>query len=87
MGVISGADPTLIDPTLMPNAVADELAIWVLRDEPRVSAAIKLGAVLYLWDAVARVDRQRDIHALMMKHFDESMATKVVQVLRANRAI
>lgn len=54
MGVISGADPSLIDPTITPLAVADQLAMWVVRDELRVSTTVKLAAAVYLWDAVSK---------------------------------
>ncbi|HBX76723.1 MAG TPA: hypothetical protein DEG43_03665 [Acidimicrobiaceae bacterium] len=54
VGVISGADPSLIDPTITPLAVADQLAMWVVRDELRVSTTVKLAAAVYLWDAVSK---------------------------------
>lgn len=87
VGVISGATPDLIDPTLTPNALADELAIWVLRDEPRVSAAVKLAAATYLWDVIGRVDRQLDAYNVLEPTLGEEGAQTVVQLLSRHRVI
>jgi hypothetical protein len=87
VGVISGAPVELIDPTLTPNAVADELAIWVLRDETRVSAKIKLGAARYLWDVIGRADRQDEAFEVLEPSLGAQGASDVVQLLRRHRVI
>lgn len=87
VAVISGADPDLIDPTLTPNALADELAIWVLRDEARASNAVKLAAATYLWDVVGRADQQLKTYELLEPHLGASQATAVVGLLSRHRAI
>jgi len=85
--VISGAPPEAIDPTLTPNALADELAIWVLRDEARVSAKIKLGAASYLWHVIGRADRQLDAYKVLEPILGGQEAHDVVQLLRRHRVV
>lgn len=86
VGVISGADPDLVDPTLTPNAMADELAIWVLRDEARVSQTVKLAAASYLWDVIGRTDGQRDAYDVL-EPLGEEVAAEAVRLLRLQRVI
>ena len=88
MGVISGAPAEAIDPSLTPNAVADELAIWVLRDQVGgASARVKLGAANYLWDVIGRADRQCDAFKVLEPSLGGQVAHDVVQLLRRHRVI
>ena len=77
----------MIDPTITPNAMADELAIWIVRDEPRVSSTIKLAAACYLWDILGRTEQQRDVVGLLLPHLGEEATTKAVQILRLHHVI